>query len=254
MALRIEDVPFTVPLPAELRQPPAFEPLGMRPDVLAELRRRSESARRYLVAVKDWAGKLDAIVQRSIEILSRDTILQAEIVSVSLAEMELNSEQNVGEMISSHEQWRRTVVELMEPSERAAWLGYLDPFIEVMKIKRSTPRDLRMRLYNEIQGALPGYYKLPFEKFAPDLYLNSRAGEFFSIFMSIETNLKCEMGNEIVRDEVLPVVTVRVPSGISRPHRVYGQAEANAMQKLAHMAPALAGRVAVRYEKAADAS
>lgn len=252
-ALRIIELPQAVPLPEELLAESEFKPERMLPDVVEELRRRSELARRHLAEAMRWKARIDELSDDIAGNVNPDNFLTAELSAAQFVSMEREAEGKFGQLIETHETWR-TLSELRKPADRTAWLGFIDPYLEILRLQIETPRAARRKIFSAIRATLPGIYKDDFDERDPESLLDRRAAEFLRVAMERRSGLRCEVGWDRIGGEAMPVVTVKVPSQIERPHRVFAEAEQQALDDVERTLPELSGRVAVTYERLADAA
>lgn len=250
-ALRSFDVIDVNGPPAPLREPLPFPIHGISSALLEDLRERADVARQYEAQQAIWSDVIDSVAFE-IETETRlDNLEAMEQIASRISRLEVIAEQRFLPRLRELQKLKEAVGSL-PAQERAAWLGLLNPYAEGLKRPLDALRDARHRIGEVL--AKVALKRPAMAENSLDALLDQKAIELYQVVAEEELHLRCERSKQEVGGEVYQILIVKVPFGISRPHRVYHESIERIHERVLRLHPEYAGRVGFVFERARDAA
>lgn len=239
---------MTVALP-KIDDPP-FEPLSLQlilkrtedlarqevtAEVLEELRKVAESARRFAVNGKKWAAGIMELPKRLGGEDTAEIAIQRQAVVSCLLEIERSQERGLYPLLWQLED-RRREAEQYQPEVRAAWLGHIDAMISGIREPLDIIRATRIAL-QQVEGTGFG------QDAADTAAMDQRAMIGYKKIADEVFQTDCAIRTEMVEGERFYIVEIPVVDpGVS--HR---DEESRIHSAIEDLAPECLGRVVLKY-------
>ena len=198
-----------------------------------------------------WADVIESVASEVEAETRSDNLNQMERIASRMAKLEASAEQKFLPLLRELH-WVKDSVGLLSPPERAAWLGLLNPYSEGLKRPLDALRNARFRIGEALSRIASAHTAIGESDL--DAMLDRKAVELYQVVAEEELKLPCIRTKQAAGGEAYEVLVVKVPAGVSRPHRVYHEAIDRIHQRVYRLHPEYAGRVGFAFERSQDAA